>query len=152
MGKPDKENVAKTVDILEYLLTYPTINNSEDQRSSMVNEPETGNCYTPLHHSCMMPPGSRIPGLILQAGGVHSLFKYGQGIDEEAWIPADKLRTAVIKEYLDSTAMGFACHGAEGSVGPMDIKYKVAICHDGIIPGESSISFSTHGPNLTANG
>ena len=140
MGKPHKENVVKTVEILEYLLTYPTINNQE-----MVNEAESGGSfYTPLHHSCMMPSGSRIPNLILQAGGVNSLFKYGQDLEDEPWLPADRLPSAVIREYFDSTAVSFACHDDEGSVSPMDVKYKVVINHEGIMPGEIffSLTFS----------
>ena len=79
------------------ILTY-LLDQSEDIRRTVNETGDKDNgSYTPLHHASLMPPGSGIPGIILQFGGSKSLFTMGRNLDGEWWSPVDKLQSDVLE-------------------------------------------------------
>ena len=114
------------------ILTY-LLDQSEDIRRTVNETGDKDNgSYTPLHHASLMPPGSGIPGIILQFGGSKSLFTMGRNLDGEWWSPVDKLQSDVLEQYFNNTALRPV---TTDSRGPLDPKYKVQVDHTGILPG-----------------
>ena len=131
--KANKGNVEKVREILRYLLDQ-----SEAIRSTVNENGDKDNgSYTPLHHASLMPPGSGIPGIILQFGGSKSLFTRSKNLDGEWWSPVDKLPSDVLEQYFNNTALRPVTTDGRG---PLEPKYKVQVDHTGILPGNTVLN------------